>query len=267
MRQSVSWNRLNWDVEYAWADGGESWSEPWGGSEKQWQGGDPAPHPPLPAGADLSGNCARARPLDPLSQDSCDRLMVVDLSANCIAACRRRFEGCSHIAYYVNDGRSLAMIPDKLIDFVFSFNSLVHVEADVLEAYLQQLTSKLTRDGIGFIHHSNLGQYRHRLWYHRVPGLRGALRRTGLVDRDTAFRTFSVSAAGFETLARQAGLRCISQELVNWSSPRLSDCLSIFTRAGSRWSGPNRIRHNPRFIDEARRIKAASLERLSAVAP
>jgi hypothetical protein len=75
-------------------------------------------------------------------------------------------------------------------------------------------------------------------------------------DMYTAYRTFSVSAARFEQMARGAGLQCISQELINWYSPRLSDCLSLFTRIGSRWSRPNQIKLNPYFMDEARRIRA-----------
>jgi cyclopropane fatty-acyl-phospholipid synthase-like methyltransferase len=39
-------------------------------------------------------------------------------------------------------------------DFVFSFDSLVHVESDVIENYLTQLAKKLKPNGIGFIHHS-----------------------------------------------------------------------------------------------------------------
>jgi hypothetical protein len=52
------------------------------------------------------------------------------------------------------------MIPDESVDFTFSFDSLVHVEADVLEVYLQQLASAMTKDGVGFIHESNLGSTR-----------------------------------------------------------------------------------------------------------
>ena len=150
------------------------------------------------------------------------------------------------------------MIPDGSIDFTFSFDSLVHVEADVLESYLQQLALKMTEDGVGFIHHSNLGQYSSELWHLRTPVLRSFLKRTGLVDTYTGYRTFSVTAAKFEEMARRAGLQCISQELVNWYSPRLSDCLSAFTRTGSRWSRPNQIRYNPYFMDEAQRIKEAT---------
>ena len=66
----------------------------------------------------------------------------------------------NHISYYVNDGQSVDMIEDSSIDFVFSFDSLVHADTKTLEAYLKQLAVKLKPNGIGFIHHSNLNQYK-----------------------------------------------------------------------------------------------------------
>jgi hypothetical protein len=52
--------------------------------------------------------------------------------------------------FHVNDGRSLAAVADGSVDLIFSFDSLVHVEADVMLAYLEQLAHKLTPHGIGF---------------------------------------------------------------------------------------------------------------------
>ena len=95
----------------------------------------------------------------PISKSIVQYLAVVDLAEECIKACQQRFASDSHISYFVNDGKSLAMIQDKSIDFVFSFDSLVHAEAEVIEAYLNQLAIKLQPNGIGFIHHSNLGKY------------------------------------------------------------------------------------------------------------
>jgi ubiquinone/menaquinone biosynthesis C-methylase UbiE len=254
-RQSVEWNRLAWDVRYPWIDRGDSWSERWGGPEKQWHGSIlPRICAFLPAHTCLEIAPGYGRWTQFL-KDACAHLIVVDLSNRCITACRERFANCSHIDYFVNNGRSLAMIPDESVDFAFSFDSLVHVEIDVLQSYLQELARKLTKDGIGFIHHSNLGEYKAQLWYRRVPLLRSALKRIGPSDTRTGYRTFSVTAAKFEEIARRAGLRCISQELINWNSHRLSDCLSTFTPLGSRWLGPNEIRRNPHFVDEARRIR------------
>ena len=67
----------------------------------------------------------------------CDRLAIVDLDEACIAACRQRFEGDDRITYHVNDGMSLAMIDDESVDLAFSFDSLVHANAEVLASYLR----------------------------------------------------------------------------------------------------------------------------------
>ena len=67
-----------------------------------------------------------------------------------------------HISYHVNDGKSLAMVPDESVNFAFSFDSLVHADLDVLRAYLVELRNKLSPDGVAFLHHSNIGAYARR---------------------------------------------------------------------------------------------------------
>ena len=96
-------------------------------------------------------------------RNQCRSLIAVDISEKCIEHCKARFGSDDHIKYYVNDGTSLAAVPDGSIDFVFSFDSLVHAEKDVIEEYLLQLARKLTPNGVGFLHHSNIGAYPNRL--------------------------------------------------------------------------------------------------------
>ena len=59
----------------------------------------------------------------------------------------------------MNDGHSLPMVGDTSIDFAFSFDSLVLVEADTLARYLSELARVLKPDGVAFLHHSNFGAY------------------------------------------------------------------------------------------------------------
>jgi hypothetical protein len=198
----------------------------------------------------------------------CNRLIAVDYSAECVAACRERFASEKRATFHVNDGKSLAMIPDGSIDFAFSFDSLVHVERDVIESYLGELARKLMPDGIGFVHHSNLGEYprlapleafcnRRVLWR-----LRDAAFARGLWP-NTHSRGRSVSARLFAELCDKAGLRCVGQEIINWNKGSvgakfLIDCLSTFTPAGSRWERPIRVVRNPHFMAEARSIRVQS---------
>lgn len=67
-----------------------------------------------------------------------------------------------------------------------------------------------------------------------------------------------------KSCARNAGLQCISQEIINWASKRLIDCLSIFTPVGSKWAQPNVVTKNPNFMKEAQEIQTRSLLRDSA---
>ena len=152
-------NKLAWDTTYPWIQQGEEWSWEWGGSEARGYGSIlPRIHAFIPARTILEIAPGFGRWTHYL-KGSCGSLIGVDLGENCIRACRQRFAAERHLSFHVNDGKSLAMVADESIDFAFSFDSLVHAEADVIGAYLEQLARKLKTDGIGFIHHSNLGQY------------------------------------------------------------------------------------------------------------
>jgi len=229
-------NKLAWDTTYPWIQQGEEWSWEWGGAEAQWYGSIlPRIHAFIPARTILEIAPGFGRWTHYL-KGSCGSLIGVDLGENCIRACRQRFAAARHLSFHVNDGKSLAMVADESIDFAFSFDSLVHAEADVIGAYLEQLARKLKPDGIGFIHHSNLGQF--------------------LVDRPllgpTHWRAPSMTAKQFEDRCDRAGLQCVGQELVNWGTDGLLiDCFSLFARRQSSWSRPNRVIENPGFMKEA----------------
>jgi SAM-dependent methyltransferase len=184
----------------------------------------------------------------------CDRLILVDLSERCIRSCQERFAADPHIEYLVNDGASLAMIPDRSVDFIFSFDSLVHAEADAVGAYLAQAARKLRPGGAGFVHHSNLAAF-----------VNPRTKRVRPFVTQRNWRAESMSASIFRQQCAAAGLDCHSQELINWigrgrSADRhrlngrcipLTDCLSVF--AGPR-NRPVRttVFPNHQFVEEWR---------------
>ena len=232
---SLNENKDRWSDSYAWEDAGEEWSRAWGGSEAQWFGSIyPRLHAFVPVGTllELAPGFGRwTRFLRPLS----DRMVLVDLSERCIEACRARFGEDGTVEYHVNDGRSLEMVADASIDLAFSFDSLVHAEADVIESYIRQLRQKLNADGVAFLHHSNFGA----------------------LDEGTEnrhWRSESVSGELVCGLAEDADLSVVSQERVNWGCPELSDCFTLLTPKGSAWERPTRVVDNPDFMGEALRI-------------
>jgi SAM-dependent methyltransferase len=184
----------------------------------------------------------------------CGRLILVDLSQRCIDACRQRFAADTHIEYVVNDGTSLEGIHDRTVDFIFSFDSLVHAEADAVGAYLAEAARTLKRGGAGFIHHSNLLDF--------VDPRTGDVR---WFVTEQNWRATTMSAAVFRSLCTTAGLSCDTQELINWigrgrtmdrhglhgGSIPLTDCFSTFSTS-SVPARPTRVVANPLFVDEWR---------------
>jgi hypothetical protein len=254
---TVDRNLQEWGQRYEWEQQGDEWSSSWGGAEAQWFGAIfPRIHAFVPAGRMLEIAPGFGRWTHFL-RGHCEHLTVVDMAENCINACRRRFASDSHISYHVNDGRSLEMIEDHSIDFVFSFDSLVHAEADVIDIYQRQLARKLTPNGVGFIHHSNIGEYQQDFAkMGNIPAmLRPAMATMGYAFDNNHWRAFSMTAGLFEKYCDQHGLQCIGQELVNWGARRMIDCFSVFTRKSSVWARPNRVIRNPDFMKEADLIK------------
>jgi SAM-dependent methyltransferase len=261
---SVELNRTWWEgTESAthWAQAGNQWSDAYGDPDTQWYGSLlPRIHRFVPTGTILEIAPGFGRWTQYLCRLA-TRLVAVDLSDLCIAACRERFRATDNIEYHVNDGRSLAMIANGSVDFAFSFDSLVHVELDVLDAYLGQLQAKLAPDGVAFIHHSNLGEFAAYFGLlDRLPRGRGLLSRLGLVEGSDQKRAKTVTAAGVKTCAERAGLVVMSQEIITWRSLRPIDCISVVTPAGS-----GRARGYRRLVNREFDAEATYLRRLSAL--
>jgi SAM-dependent methyltransferase len=170
----------------------------------------------------------------------------------------------------LNDGKSLDMIPDESVDFLFSFDSLVHADADATDAYLAQFKRILKPEGTVFLHHSNYGAHRVHPWLMALGHVRGLRKllwkfRVGGLQENRHWRAETTSAASFRESCQRVGLRCFEQELVNWGVDFLNDCFSCVARADAKgWPEGTRIRENPGFMDEAARIKATPLADLQA---
>jgi hypothetical protein len=152
------------------------------------------------------------------------------------------------------------MFPDESIDFVFSFDSFVHMKREVVEAYLGELATKLKIGGKGFIHHSNLGEYAHSMRERLPQSIRKLLSKTKILDSEHR-RTPTMSAELFRELCAQHGLHCLSQELINWRGTRLIDCFSWFTRTDSKEQSATQVLRNPNFMREAALIRKQAVIR------
>ncbi len=230
----LEWNSFCWDGSYSWKAGGEEWSEVWGGSEAQWFGSlYPRLHRYLPTAAILEIAPGFGRWTKFLLL-ACREYLGIDLSNECVIACRNAFGNATHACFLQNDGLTLAEAPDEHFGLVFSFDSLVHVEAEVIDSYIPQILRKLTPGGVAFLHHSNLAA---------LP----------LGIDNPHFRATSVSGEFVAGITDRAGGKVLLQERVNWGggTPHLTDCFTLLARQEHPSSATPVEIDNPRFMVEA----------------
>lgn len=206
---NIKLNAELWGKYYDWAGAGEEWSEMWGGSRAQWLGSlYPRISAFLPTRSILEIAPGYGRWTQYLLS-ACKQYRGIDLSQECIDACRKRFDKAKHALFSTNDGVSLSAIDDSSIDFVFSFDSLVHASADVMSAYIAEILRVLRDNGTAFIHHSNFME-------------------VGDQVDNTHGRGPDVSADTIRQAIVNAGGVVLIQEKINWGKSECTDCLSLF---------------------------------------
>jgi SAM-dependent methyltransferase len=85
------------------------------------------------------------------------RLYLVDINGKNIQFLARRFAGADNIFLVHNNGIDLDPIPSGVATFVYTFDSMVHFDSDVVRAYLREFARVLRPGGKAFCHYSNYG--------------------------------------------------------------------------------------------------------------
>lgn len=140
-------------------------------------------------------------------------LIVVDLNPTCIEKTKSKLK--HHVlAYFVNDGKSIPKVRDNSQDLVFSFDSFVHMHANVTEEYIKEIYRVLKPGGQAFIHHS---------WFYGGD--------------DESFKNIAgranMSPEIFKDLVEQNNMIIISQDTIQFEPKGLwngTDCISIFKK-------------------------------------
>ena len=135
-----------------WSDGGHEWSSPFGTTENLWN-------------KEIFDNIKDFRGKKILEiapgfgritqflSILASELIVIDLNPLCIEKTKEKL-GHHVLAYFTNDGKTLTGVRDNSQDLVFSFDSFVHMHANVTEEYIKEIFRVLKPDGQAFIHHS-----------------------------------------------------------------------------------------------------------------
>ena len=119
----------------------------------------------------------------------------------------------------------------------------------------------MKQNGVGFIHHSNIGVYKtYFSLMRRIPEckIKNAFIKLGIIETNDHWRAHSMTTSKFRQRAEKAGLQCICQEIINWRTKRLIDCMSVFTREDSNLASPGIVKKNKDFRREIKYIAELS---------
>lgn len=226
---------------YAWPERGDEWSHEWGSSRMVFFGTVvPRIAAFVPCEHILEIATGYGRCTQYVVGMAEKQFTGVDLAENCVRACRERFAGCPYARFEQGDGKSLPFVEDASVDFAFSFDSLVHADAEAMQGYVAELARTLRPGAYAFLHHSNLGAY--------VDGPTGQP-----TVPSPEFRDVTVSGEAVRAWATEHGLACLAQELLNWHSPHYTDCISLLRRGEV--SGAPIVSRHPDLAAEYRNLR------------
>jgi ubiquinone/menaquinone biosynthesis C-methylase UbiE len=150
-------------------------------------------------------------------------IIATDINQECLDEIKFRLSGVNNLSLLKVSGADLRDIPTSSTTFVFSFDSMVHFEPEVVESYVRDIYRILMPGGSAFIHHSN--------W---TAG-------KGLDFKTQPHWRNYCSKELMAQFIRSAGMIIISQEIFDWDESykdpaaranllKGSDCISIFRK-------------------------------------
>jgi len=143
-----------WNDESNWTQGGHEWSGIFGTTENLWNN-----HLFEDIKEFRGKNILEIAPgfgrITQFLSILAGELIVVDMNDLCLRKTKEKL-GHHVLAYIHNKGNNLPNVRDNSQDLVFSFDSFVHMHANVIDDYLKETNRVLVKGGKGFIHHSHL---------------------------------------------------------------------------------------------------------------
>jgi ubiquinone/menaquinone biosynthesis C-methylase UbiE len=152
--------------------------------------------------------CGRGRHSQKLAMLA-KHMVLVEVNPAYMAFCRERFAG-KPWDFIVNNGYDLSAIGDRSITFLYSYDSFVIFDLEIILSYIKEFRRVLAPGGFAFVHHSNVDDYPGRdFWLH--PHSRNFM-----------------SNEIFAHLAIRNGLELVDQFVFDGCGPEAkSDCFSL----------------------------------------
>src|SRR5579863_7651228 len=127
-------------------------------------------------------------------------LILLDVVAENVAFCQKRFQDAKNVVVIKNDGATFAPIPDNTLTAVYCYDAMVHFEWDVVLSYIADAARILEKGGRALFHHSILDAFPGR--DHRLnPGGRNFM-----------------SQSLFMHAAKRAGFTVLESAAMDWDA-------------------------------------------------
>ena len=86
----------------------------------------------------------------------CSYLILVEYNTEFFPILEDLFSGKGpELSFVTSDGASLPGVPDKTVDFVFSYDCFVHLDIPLIEGYLSEIARVLAPHGRAVIHYAD----------------------------------------------------------------------------------------------------------------
>lgn len=162
MLENVEKNLHQWDEKHAWSKDGDEWSgqaKVCGVPYETWKASlvDSLIRPYLSADSTVLEIAPGHGRWTEFLVDAL-HVTVVDISPNCLEFCRKRFDEKTNIDYFLGTGFTLPRYMSDAIDFVWSYDSFVHMDRDVILGYLKEIRRVLKPGGRTILHHGDIGK-------------------------------------------------------------------------------------------------------------
>ncbi|MGV0716355.1 class I SAM-dependent methyltransferase [Mycolicibacterium sp. XJ662] len=155
---TLDWNRQTWGQEHDWARHGDEWDDLASYCRRPYAMWKDALVETFMAPYVVDADVVEIAPgygrWSEYMAESARSIVLVDINENCLNACRQRFGHFDNFDYQLGDGTSLP-VADSSVDFVWSFDSFVHMDPDVVRSYVFEIGRVLRPGGSAIVHHAD----------------------------------------------------------------------------------------------------------------
>lgn len=154
----IAWNKSVWDKSYAWPKDGDEWDDcarftgiPYEKWKDQLRRTFMVPYV-RPESTALEIGPGHGR-WSVLLAPKVSMLHLADLSPSCLDFCKKRLAEYKHVRYHATDGKGFPAVETSTLDFVWSFDTFVHIEEPEVRSYARELRRAMKSQAMGVIHH------------------------------------------------------------------------------------------------------------------